>query len=73
MSIQNAPGIAVVGRVRFTVLAMLCAITVLNYADRATLAIAVRRILAEERVLMQDPAYRALAEKSRYRLLPFVF
>ena len=40
MSIQNAPGIAVVGRVRFTVLAMLCAITVLNYADRATLAIA---------------------------------
>jgi protein-S-isoprenylcysteine O-methyltransferase Ste14 len=39
----------------------------------ATLVIAVRRILAEERVLMQDPAYRALAEKSRYRLLPFVF
>ena len=40
MSIQNAPGIAGVGRVRFTVLAMLCVITVLNYADRATLAIA---------------------------------
>jgi len=39
----------------------------------ATLVIAVRRILAEERVLMADPAYRALAEKSRYRLLPFVF
>lgn len=39
----------------------------------ATLAIAVRRILAEERVLMADPAYRALAEKTRYRLLPFVF
>ncbi|MGQ0660344.1 methyltransferase family protein [Sphingosinicella sp.] len=39
----------------------------------ATLAIAVRRILAEERVLMADPAYRALAEKSRYRLLPLVF
>lgn len=39
----------------------------------ATLAIAVRRILAEERVLMVDPAYRALAEKTRYRLLPFVF
>lgn len=38
-----------------------------------TLIIAVRRILAEERVLMADPAYRALAEKSRYRLLPFVF
>jgi protein-S-isoprenylcysteine O-methyltransferase Ste14 len=39
----------------------------------ATLVIAVRRILAEERVLMQDPAYRALAKKSSYRLLPFVF
>ena len=39
----------------------------------ATLIIAVRRILAEERVLMADPAYRALAEKSRYRLLPFFF
>ena len=39
----------------------------------ATLAIAVRRILAEERVLMADPAYRALAEKTRYRLLPFIF
>jgi protein-S-isoprenylcysteine O-methyltransferase Ste14 len=39
----------------------------------ATLIIAIRRILAEERVLMEDPAYRALAEKSRYRLLPFVF
>jgi protein-S-isoprenylcysteine O-methyltransferase Ste14 len=38
-----------------------------------TFAIAVSRILAEERVLMQDPAYRALAEKCRYRLLPFVF
>ena len=39
----------------------------------ATLAIAVRRVLAEERVLMQDPAYRALAEKCRYRLLPGIF
>lgn len=39
----------------------------------ATLAIATRRILAEERVLMADPAYRALAETSRYRLLPLVF
>ena len=39
----------------------------------ATLVIAVRRILAEERVLMQDSAYRALAEKTRSRLLPFVF
>ena len=40
MTIQNAPGNAGVGRVRFTVLAMLCVITVLNYANRATLAIA---------------------------------
>lgn len=39
----------------------------------ATLTIAIRRILAEERVLMEDPAYRALAEKCRYRLLPGLF
>jgi protein-S-isoprenylcysteine O-methyltransferase Ste14 len=39
----------------------------------ATLAIAVRRILAEERVLIQDPAYRALAANVRYRLLPGLF
>lgn len=39
----------------------------------ATLAIAIRRILAEERVLMGDAAYRALAEKCRYRLLPGIF
>ena len=39
----------------------------------ATLVIAIRRILAEERVLMQDAAYRSLAEKTRSRLLPFVF
>jgi protein-S-isoprenylcysteine O-methyltransferase Ste14 len=39
----------------------------------ATLVIAIRRILAEERVLMRDADYRTLAEKSRYRLLPFVF
>lgn len=38
-----------------------------------TLAIQIRRILAEERVLNQDPAYRALAAKVRHRLLPFVF
>jgi protein-S-isoprenylcysteine O-methyltransferase Ste14 len=38
-----------------------------------TLTIAIRRILAEERVLMEDPAYRALAEKCRYRLVPGVF
>ena len=39
----------------------------------AVLTIAVRRIVAEERVLGADPAYRALAESVRYRLLPFVF
>jgi protein-S-isoprenylcysteine O-methyltransferase Ste14 len=37
------------------------------------LTIAVRRIVAEERVLREDPAYRALAQKVRFRLLPFVF
>jgi protein-S-isoprenylcysteine O-methyltransferase Ste14 len=39
----------------------------------SVLAIAVRRIVAEERVLREDPAYRALAAGVRYRLLPFVF
>jgi protein-S-isoprenylcysteine O-methyltransferase Ste14 len=39
----------------------------------AVLTIAVRRIVAEERVLGQDPAYQAFAAKTRYRLLPFVF
>lgn len=39
----------------------------------ATIAFQVRRIRAEERVLSQDPAYRALMGKTRYRLLPFVF
>ncbi|HWT13443.1 MAG TPA: methyltransferase [Allosphingosinicella sp.] len=39
----------------------------------ATLAIAVRRILAEERLLRADGAYRALAVKVRYRLLPGIF
>ena len=37
------------------------------------LTIAVRRIVAEERVLREDAAYRALVEKVRYRLLPWVF
>ena len=37
------------------------------------LTIAVRRIVAEERVLREDPAYRALAAKVRYRLLPGLF
>lgn len=40
MSVTMRPRDAAVGRVRFTILAMLCIITVLNYADRATLAIA---------------------------------
>ena len=39
----------------------------------ATLALAVTRILAEERVLGEDPAYRTLQERVRYRLLPFIF
>ena len=39
----------------------------------ATLAIAVRRILAEERVLRADQAYAALAAKVRYRLVPGIF
>jgi protein-S-isoprenylcysteine O-methyltransferase Ste14 len=38
-----------------------------------TVALQVRRILAEERVLGEDPAYGAFASKTRYRLLPFVF
>ena len=48
--------------------------TLWNLAIYATvLTIAVRRIVAEERVLREDAAYRALAEKVRYRLLPLVF
>lgn len=39
----------------------------------ATVALQVRRILAEERVLGLDPAYRALARKTRFRLVPLVF
>lgn len=38
-----------------------------------TLFIACRRIIAEERVLGEDDAYKALREKVRYRLLPGVF
>jgi len=37
------------------------------------LCIQVGRILAEERVLSQDPTYRELSAKVRYRLLPGVF
>jgi protein-S-isoprenylcysteine O-methyltransferase Ste14 len=38
-----------------------------------TLFIACRRIIAEERVLGEDEAYRELVGKVRYRLLPGVF
>jgi protein-S-isoprenylcysteine O-methyltransferase Ste14 len=38
-----------------------------------TLALAVTRILAEERLLRRDPAYCALAAKVRYRLVPLLF
>ena len=48
--------------------------TLWNLAIYGTvLTIAVRRIVAEERVLCEDPAYRALAAKVRFRLLPLVF
>ena len=39
----------------------------------ATLILQTRRILAEERILSEDPAYRALMAKTRWRLLPFAF
>lgn len=38
-----------------------------------TLFIACRRIIAEERVLGEDEAYKSLVEKVPYRLLPGVF
>ena len=45
-----------------------------NAAFYATaLALQVARIVREERVLMRDEAYRALAARVRYRLLPGVF
>lgn len=36
------------------------------------LALNVSRILAEERVLMADPAYREFSRKVRYRLIPYL-
>jgi protein-S-isoprenylcysteine O-methyltransferase Ste14 len=39
----------------------------------ATVALQVRRILAEERVLNQDSAYHELTKATRYRLVPLVF
>jgi protein-S-isoprenylcysteine O-methyltransferase Ste14 len=41
------------------------------YAVAASLFIA--RIVAEERLLTDDPAYQALCAKVRYRLVPFVY
>lgn len=37
------------------------------------LALNITRILAEERMLMADPAYQELSRKVRYRLVPFLF
>lgn len=36
-------------------------------------ALNIARLVAEERVLIADPAYQELSRKVRYRLLPFVF
>lgn len=36
-------------------------------------ALFVARIFAEEKILSEDPAYRAFKEKTRYRLVPGVF
>lgn len=38
-----------------------------------TLGLNVGRIVAEERMLLNDPAYQALSTKVRYRLFPYVF
>lgn len=37
------------------------------------LALNIARLLAEERVLMADPAYQDMCRKVRYRLVPYVF
>ncbi|WP_158915072.1 isoprenylcysteine carboxylmethyltransferase family protein [Caulobacter sp. S45] len=39
----------------------------------ASFTVQIFRLLAEERLLMQDPAYVAFAQRVRYRLLPGVF
>ncbi|MBX4954381.1 methyltransferase family protein [Rhizobium lentis] len=45
-----------------------------NFAIYATaLAAQCLRLLAEERLLKEDPAYAAFMTKTRYRLVPFVF
>jgi len=38
-----------------------------------TLGLQIVRIMKEERVLSEDPAYRALMQTTRYRLMPGVF
>lgn len=39
----------------------------------ALLALLLARIYREESHLMKDPAYRAYAEKTRYKLVPFIY
>jgi protein-S-isoprenylcysteine O-methyltransferase Ste14 len=39
----------------------------------STLALQVARIMREERILMRDETYRAMAARVRYRLLPGIF
>jgi len=46
-------------------------VTVLLYVT--TFAVQVLRLMQEERVLMRDAAYRAFAERVRFRILPGVF
>jgi protein-S-isoprenylcysteine O-methyltransferase Ste14 len=49
----------------------------LSFANAAVYAIAwtaqVMRVLAEERLLSQDPAYRTYKEDVRWRVIPGVF
>jgi protein-S-isoprenylcysteine O-methyltransferase Ste14 len=33
----------------------------------------ISRILAEERILIEDDSYRAYCQRVRYRLIPFIF
>ncbi len=53
---------------------LLSALSLWNVAVIAVVYIAqLRRIVAEEHLLMRDPAYRAYAEGTRYRLIPPLF
>jgi protein-S-isoprenylcysteine O-methyltransferase Ste14 len=48
--------------------------TVWNFAVYAlALGLNIARLVAEERVLMDDPAYREMAARVRYRLFPGIF